>query len=220
MTCKWMIIAAVLGAAFSGFAADEIGESLAPAKEKDMGIRVSLGAAPGISESEFQGTTYSVNEDSGGQFEVLFARRHWKGDSNFAWIWGAGFFFSSMSGTAEEGSLIFPVGTEYDLSTFGVMGQGGIALKAADFLILELQPYLGFGAASASITGFTDGGAGVGIFGIKGGAFIPLGERVELGIEFGYQDNAAIVEVDIGSTYDLELTSSGLHASGVLAITF
>ncbi|WP_372796291.1 hypothetical protein [Pontiella sp.] len=218
MKCKGMLCVAVLGMTMGAFAADEIMADAVMGKENDMGIRITLGSAPGISDYDWQGTEFNVDEDSGGQLEILFARRHWNDTSSFAWIWGAGVFFSGMSGTAEAGPF---AGDDIDVSAFGIMGQGGIALRAADFLVFELQPYLGVGGANVEITGYTDGGAGYAMAGLKAGAYVALGDHVELGLEVGGQANAAEVEVETFSgTSDLSLLGSGGHVAGVLAIKF
>ena len=131
---------------------------------------------------------------------------------------GQGFFFASASGKDNEDPSDV---TEFDLSAFGVMGQGGVAYKLGDLLVLEVQPYLGVGGANVEITGFTDGDAVYFMYGIKGGAFIALGKSVELGVEVGYQGISSEVELTIGSvTRDLTMSGDGLHASAVLAIKF
>ena len=95
MKLKYMIVlAALLGTTVSGFAVDAPVAATA-SNDKDMGIRVSLGVAPGISELELSGIsgTGTIEDDTGGQLEVLFQRRHWsKNNPNLAGIWGAGVF--------------------------------------------------------------------------------------------------------------------------------
>lgn len=215
MKCiKGMLVLATLALAGSvvaeeGFADEKSGGA-------DHGIRVSLGNAPQLSEGEILGSTFDIDGDTGGQLEILYARRHWtKNNPNFAGIWGAGIFFAGHEGVDPA----FP-SDKVDLSAFGIMGQGGVAFRVADILVLEAQPYLGIGGANVEITGFTDGGAPYVMYGVKGGAFFTVGV-VELGLELGYQGFSSEVELDFGGpTTDLTLTGSGLHASGVLAIKF
>jgi hypothetical protein len=210
-----LVFAAVLGMTTAGWAEHDIAKESAKA---DHGIRISLGMAPGISEGEIMGMTFPIDDDTGGQLEVLYTRRHWtKSNPNFAGIWGAGVFFAGNSGSDND-----PVDPwDYDLSAFGVLGQGGVAYKIGDILVLEAQPYFGLGGANVEITEFSDGGATYFLYGIKGGAFVALGKAVELGVEVGYQGFSSEVELDFGGpTADLTLTGDGLHASAVLAIKF
>lgn len=211
---KGMLIFAVAMGVTAGSWAEE-----ATAKsDNDHGIRISLGVAPGINEGEIMGSNFVIEDDTGGQIEVLYQRRHWTKDNpNFAGIWGAGLFYANASGT----DTIAPV-YDYDLTAFGIMGQGGVAWKIGDIVVIEAQPYLGLGVANAQITGFTDGGATYVMYGIKGGVFVELGKSFELGAEVGYQGISSTVELDFGGgdTEDLELTGDGLHAALVLAIKF
>ena len=210
---KGMLIFAVA----MGITAGSWSEEAAEKSDKDHGIRVSLGAAPGINEGEIMGSNFDIEDDTGGQIEVLYQRRHWTKDNpNFAGIWGAGIFFASASGTDN----IVPV-YDYDLTAFGIMGQGGVAWKIGDIVVIEAQPYLGLGGASVEITDFSDGSAPYWMYGIKGGVFVELGKSFELGAEVGYQGISSTVELDFGGpTEDLELTGDGLHAALVLAIKF
>jgi hypothetical protein len=210
---KRMLILAVA----MGVIAESWAEEVAAKTDKDHGIRVSLGVAPGINEGEIMGFTGAFDDDAGGQIEVLYQRRHWtKNNPNFAGIWGAGLFIASASGTDAENPDF-----EVDLTAFGIMGQGGVAYKLGDVVVIEAQPYLGLGGANAEITGFTDGGASYVMYGIKGGVFVELGKSFELGAEVGYQGISSTVELDFGGpTADLELTGDGLHAALVLAIKF
>lgn len=214
---------AVVAMGLSALAADEITE-VSSKSDKDMGIRVSLGVAPEITEVEFPGVTFNAEGDAGGQFEVLFVRRHWsKTNPDFAWIWGAGLFFSSSNGTDDDDLDPW----EYDLATFGILGQGGVAYRIGNIVVLEAQPYLGVGGASLEAqdaSGFEvlDGTASYFLFGIKAGAFVEITDNIELGVEVGYQGFNAETEVEdlIGFNYDLILSGNGLHAAGVIAFKF
>jgi hypothetical protein len=207
-----MLVVAAIGFAVSGFAEDATATEAK--NEKDKGIRISLGVAPGINEGEIGGFTGKLEDETGSQLEVLYARRHWtKSNPNFAGMWGAGLFLGGSSG--KDG------GDEADLTIFGGMGQGGIAYKIGDIIVIEAQPYFGLGAASVELTGFTDGSAPYFMYGIKGGLFAQLGKSFELGVEVGYQAFSSTVELEyLGYTEDLTLKGDGLHASLVAAIKF
>jgi len=176
-------------------------------------MRVSLGVAPGVGEGEGLGMDFPIEDDTGGQLELLLASRHWQ-NPLFAGCLGGGVFVAGNSGKEADSN------DEFDLAAFGVMGQGGVAYKIGD-MVLELQPYLGVGGANVEITGFADGGGTYFLYGFKGGAFVALGSSVELGLEVGYQGFSSEVELDFGGvTTDLTLSGEGLRASGVLSVKF
>lgn len=215
MKFKGMLFTAVLGMAAGVYAADEIAEGSASANVKDHGIRVSLGYAPGINEVGVEGISASVDDDNGAAFEVLYQRRHWSDVADtFCGTWGAGLFFAGHSGSADGGSA------EFDLSAFGIVGQGGVAFKAGDSVVFEVQPYVGLGAATleASSGGISGDESGAyAVFGIKAGAFFQITKNVELGIEAGYQAHAGVAEVE---GIEIDFSGGGLRANGVVAIKF
>lgn len=206
-----IVLATVLGVAGTVFAEEVAGETV----EKDHGIRVSLGYASGINEVGIDGLSAPVDDDNGGVLEVLYQRRHWSDvEDTFCGTWGAGFFFAGHSGSEST------VSAEFDMSAFGIMGQGGVAFKAGDIVVFEVQPYLGVGAANleASMGGMTDDESGAyAVFGIKAGAFFKVSKSIELGIEAGYQSHAGVADVD---GIEIDYTGDGLRANGVIAIKF
>lgn len=209
---RMTVLAAVMG--FTAIGCTQIGFAEEVKQDKTGGIRLALGISPGISEGEIGGFTGKIDDDTGGQVEILYTRRHWtKNNPNFAGMWGAGLFFGGASG---EDS-----GAEFDLAYFGGMGQGGVAYKVGDIIVLEVQPYFGLGGAAVSLTGFTDGSAPYFMYGIKGGVFAQLGNSFELGVEFGYQAFSSTVELEyLTYTEDLTMTGDGLHASLVATFKF
>lgn len=204
-----LVLAAVVGIAAQGLTEE------AAEKEMDHGIRVSLGYAPGINEIGVEGISAPVDDDGGAALEVLYQRRHWSDAADtFCGTWGAGLFYAGHSGSESTTS------SEFDLSAFGVMGQGGVAFKAGDFVVFEIQPYLGAGvatleASSGGITGDESGAYAV--FGIKAGAFFKVSKSMELGIEAGFQGHAGVAEVE---GVELDYVGDGLRANGVVAIKF
>ena len=71
----------------------KVAESV-PSKKKDAGIRVSLGTSPGWNEFDFMGVGIDIDEEMGGQIEVVYQQRYWKDDqSTFAGVFGGGLFF-------------------------------------------------------------------------------------------------------------------------------
>ncbi|MCF7816986.1 MAG: hypothetical protein K9M54_03800 [Kiritimatiellales bacterium] len=186
------------------------------AKKGDFGIRVSLGNAPGVEELEVDGAgTASLEDDGGGQLEILVVKRFWgANESTIGGVLGGGVFFTENRG--KDGI------DEVNLSAIGAMIQGGVAAKAGDILIFEITPFVGLGVAEQEITGMTDGRGGYVMYGIKGGAFVLLGSNVEIGLEVGYEGFANDVEFDFGggATADGTFTGSGATVSAVLAVTF
>ena len=98
------------------------------------------------------------------------------------------------------------------------MGEGGIAAKLGDNVVIEAMPYFGFGGASVEITGFTDGSAPYYMYGLKGGIFVLLGESVELGLEAGYQAFSTEVEVELGGGVEADWTWEGDGFRGALVL--
>ncbi len=186
---------------------------------KDFSIRVSLGSTPGIDEGEVDGLgTLSIEDETGGQLEILVVKRFWsKNNPNLGGILGGGVFLSSNSGSDQT-----PPVFDYDLTALGIMGQGGVAARFGDYVVVEVMPYFGIGGASVEITSFSDGGAPYFIYGIKGGVFVLLGESIELGLELGYHGFSSEVELDFGGgvTTDLTLSGSGVRGALVAAIKF
>ncbi len=193
----------------SAFGADETTKS-------DFGIRVSLGSAPGVNKLEVDGGgSVSVSEDGGGQLEILAVKRFWGDDeSTVGGVLGGGVFFAGNSGGLGGGS--------FDLAAFGVMVQGGLAVRSGDVFVFELGPYLGIGGARQEITGFSDGSGGYAMYGIKGGAFFMLGSNVELGLELGYGGFSSDVEFDFGGGVkaDGTISGDGGNAALVFGVTF
>ncbi len=181
---------------------------------KDFSIRVAIGNAPGIDEGEILWSEFPIEDDTGSQIEVLAVQRFWSRNSpSIGGVLGGGVFFSNNSGT-DAGST-----DTFDLTAFGIMGQGGVAGKLGQHVVLELVPFVGVGGASVEITGFTDGSAPYFLYGVKGGVFILLGESIELGLEVAYQEFSSEVELK-PSTADLTLSGSGVRGAVVLAIKF
>jgi len=183
-----------------------------------LSIRASLGSAPGWSESDHGASSYDMDDDTGGQLEVLVVQRFWsKNHPAFGAVLGAGVFFAGNSGEETEGTL-----WEYDTAAIGIMGQGGVAVKIGEYIILEALPYLGAGGAVTEVTfangADDDGGGNYFMYGIKGSAFFKLSESIELGVEIGYQDIYA--DIDFDNAPDVELTGDDVRGTVVLSIKF
>lgn len=185
----------------------------------DFSIRVSLGNAPGIDEYEYTEVgTVGADDDGGARLEILAVKRWWgKNNSRIGPTFGGGIFFGSHSGTGIAGDLVV------DISTFGAMVQGGIAGKVGNNFIVEVSPFLGIGVANNETDSFSDATGSYGLYGIKGTAFILLGDHVELGLEVGYEGFAH--EKSYGGTspdetVDVTYKGNGVRAAGVLAVKF
>lgn len=201
------VVAVVLIFAISSFGADKM-------KSNELELRMSLGNAPGVEELDLDGAgTSSLDDDGGGELDFLVVNRFWASeDAPVCGVLGGGIFFAGHSGTVGSNKV--------DLSAFGLMAQGGLAARAADFVVFEFGPYLGIGVAEQEITGFSDGRGAYVMYGLKGGAFFSLGSNIELGLEVGYGGFANNVEFDVGGglTQDGTFTGDGAKAAVVLSV--
>ncbi|MEE9368405.1 MAG: hypothetical protein V3V05_06030 [Pontiella sp.] len=212
-----ILLTATLGVIASGQA--EEGDKFSESKSKDFSLRVSVGSAPGIDEGEVLGMTFPVDADNGSQIEFLAVKRFWsKNHPAIGGVFGGGIFIANNSGVDADPSS----SAKFDLSAFGIMGQGGLAVKLGKHIVVEASPYLGLGGASVEITNFTDGGAVYVMYGLKGGIFVLLGQSIELGIEGSIHGFSSDVELELspGLTTDLTLTGSGPSVAAVLAVKF
>lgn len=215
---KVIIIAAILGIATAGWTQEDTSMKRVTPKH---GIRVGIRNAPGVDEFERDlaggGTsTTSADPDDGIQVDVMYVRRHMgkDGTDTVGPMWGAGVFLNSSSGKAASG-------TEYELTAFGAIGEGGIAVQLGKVVVLEALPFIGLGGASQDITGFTSGGGGYFLYGLKGGMFFKIKHNMELGIEAGYSGFVSNGEIEtLGSTYDFYLSGGGFQGGGVFVIMF
>jgi|SRR6478736_2512881 len=183
---------------------------------KDFSLRIAGGSVPGIDEADVDGFgTVSLDDKTGGRLEILAVKRFFgKSDSTVGGVFGGGIFFSGQSGEAG--------GDEVKLSAFGGMIQGGVAIKLGHNWVVEFGPYLGLGVAETELTGFEDGTGPYGFLGVKAGVFVGLGDRVELGLELGYEGFSQEQEFDdgFGGTVDVTFSGSGPRLAAVLAFKF
>jgi hypothetical protein len=103
------------------------------------------------------------------------------------------------------------------------LSRGSITAKAGDNVVLEVGPYLGFGVAENDTTGYSGSGRGsYGLFGVKGGAFVLLGDNVELGLELGFEGFSHDQEYEGGwiGNETVTFSGSGGHVAAVLAVKF
>ncbi|MEN7973648.1 MAG: hypothetical protein ABFR47_07415 [Verrucomicrobiota bacterium] len=192
-------------------------------EQKDFSIRVSLGSAPGIDEVDFFGSS-AMKEDGGGQLEVLAVKRFWgEQNPNFGWVAGAGLLFAGHSGMSPVATGPFIEDADCEVFAFAGVLEGGGAVKIGNNVILEVTPFIGAGGAAQTITLASgledDSGASYICYGVKGGAFVLLGNRVELGIEAGYQGFSSSAEVE-GTSEEVTFSGGGIRAAAVLAIKF
>ena len=177
------------------------------------GIRVAIRNAPGVDEFEEDFgsgsvTTRSLEEEQGIQVDVMYVRRHMgeDGKKTIGPMWGAGVFL--VNGTSGKASN----GDKFELSAFGVIGEGGVAAQLGDKVVLELLPFLGVGSATQDITGFESGNGAYFLYGIKGGIFFKVTRSIELGLEAGYSGFTSTGEIDYpGNTSDIKFTGGGFQ---------
>jgi len=191
-----------------------IGEEATEQTSNDFSIRVSLGNAPGV--EKLSGTGVSVNGDTkfndGIRLEVLAVKRFWsEEESRAGGTFGGGLFVSRQDGRENGGT-----GTT-EISAFGGMIQGGLAIKASESLIFELTPYFGLGGSQNRVKGVSIENGPYYFYGIKGGFFFELSSNIELGLELGYEGFQQEVEYQ-----NIAITSSGSGFRGafVLAVKF
>ena len=213
------VITTIIAASFA--ASICVAEDVRVIQPTDFSIRVAYGSTPGIEEVKFNkgGGTKSLDADFGGRSELLAVIRFWgNNESNIGGMFGAGLFFAGHSGKDVGG-------VEVDVLAFGSLFQGGLAVQAGENVVLEFGPYLGLGIANSEARGYTyrDGSGPYTLFGIKGGAFVLLGENIELGLEVGYEGFSTKHESkdDIFSSTDvITFSGGGPRVAGVLVVKF
>ena len=192
-------------------------EDTEPANLNDFSFRVALGSAPGTDEFEVDGFggKQSLDPDDGARLEILAVKRFWgKNESIVGGMFGGGMFYAEHSGTDA-------VGADIDTYAFGLLLQGGPAIRVGKLVVIETGPYLGLGIAYTEIDEFVDGYGTYALFGLKIGVFISLAEHIELGLEAGYESFATEQELDIyGSDADIIFYGTGSRVAGVLVIKF
>jgi hypothetical protein len=188
-------------------------ESAGTKDNRDFSVRILYGGAAEVDDAEiFKGTVESVESDSSDRLEIMLVRR--SGENNeVGRMFGGGFFYAKHRATVNTGG-------EVEIAALGLMIQLGLAAKAGEHLALELGPYvgIGWGHFEVDLVGPDNDSDRSGLYalgGIKGGAFVLLGDRAELGVELG---------VERFSCKDLfitdSLSGSGPWAAVALAIKF
>ncbi len=216
-----LILTAALGIATASFA---------EGNEKGVGkgaIRVAIRNAPGIDEVEvdFDGSvsTDPLDAKSGAQIDVMYVKRFMGADGANAvgGVLGGGVYFSGQSGEDNE--------SEVEISTFGLIGQAGVAWNVADVAVLELLPFIGIGASSVDLTDKTntfvfESGTGAQIMGgIKGGVYFMIGDNIELGLEAGYTASATGTTIEFPAPLPdatAIFSSGGFQGGAVIAVKF
>lgn len=187
--------------------------------KSDIGIRFAVGSAPGVSEWEDDRFgDYDADAGAGFQLEVLGVQRFWSSDEAVAGgVLGAGLFIAGHDGTVGPAEEL-----ELNTTVFGFMAQGGLALRLSESIIIEVNPYLGFGGGiqelSESGTVISDGGAVYVMYGVKAGVFLLMGPQAELGLELGAGGFSSTAEYENGD--ERVYTGSGGRAALALNITF
>ena len=216
-----IIFSAILGLAAAGWAEGEVQGTAGK-----QGIRIAIRNAPGLDEVELSlgGASETVDLDSqdGVQVDVMYAKRFMGEDGNrtVGPMIAGGVFFSNSSGTFAGDT------DEIELTAFGAIVEGGVAVQLGRVVVLEVAPFLGLGVAnqSYSIEGesISDGSGPYFLYGVKGGIFFQIGSNIELGLEAGYSGFTCDGEIEEfgGPTMDLTFTGGGFQGAGVLVVKF
>jgi len=187
---KSYIKGVVVMALFCGVSA--MGEEIQDPLTSDFAIRTALRLTPGVEEisSYSSHDSSDAKSDDGGRFEVLAVKRYWSTkESHAGGTLGGGLFIGRQDGCVKGDDA------KIEISSFGAMIQGGLALRGGDHFIFELTPYVGLGGAQNRVKGeFIENGP-YWLYGIKAGFFFELSSTIELGLEVGYEGFKQEVEV-------------------------
>lgn len=162
-----------------------------------MNVRVTLGSYPGVNRLKVSGVgSADIQDEGGAQMDIHSINRVWlDGKLSFlGGVGGVGLFISGVSGATDDNSI------KFEDSSFGFNIQGGLACRLGNFLIVEAQPYAGAATGTQTvelITGERYEGDSLSFhYGLKGGAFIPIGDQMEFGVEaaYTYTRNEADIE--------------------------
>ena len=214
---RLIVFSAILGLAAAGWAEGE-----AKGTAGKQGIRVSIRNAPGVGEFDWDdsdgpsGTT-SMDSQDGTQVDVMYAKRFMGKDGNntVGPMVAGGLFFSNSSGEA--------FGEEIELTTFGEIVEGGVAVQLGRVVVLEATSFFGLGIANQSYSFPVSDGTGLYVlYGVKGAIYFQIGSNIELGLEAGYSGFTSDGEIEYsdGSTTDLTFTGGGFQGAGVFVIKF
>ena len=191
-----------------------MGEESQDQLTSDFAVRTALRITPGVSDLSYYSGAISgeTKADDGGRLEVLAVKRYWSGkESQAGGTLGGGLFVGRQDGR-EDGTH-----NKIEISSFGAMIQGGLALRGGDHFIFELTPYVGVGGAQNRIKGFSIENGPYYFYGIKGGFFFELSQSIELGLELGYEGFKQEVEYE---NMTIKSTGSGFSGGLVLAVKF
>jgi len=218
---KGMIITcAFLGMASAGWGEEAVTTKGTAAKQ---GIRVAIRNAPGIDEvdldNSFGGSgTIIADPQTGAQIDVMYAKRFMGKDGNntVGPMVAGGLFVSNSSGE-------FFGQEEIELTVFGEIIEGGVAVQLGRVVVLEVTSFFGLGIANQSYSlPVTDGSGLYVLYGVKSAIYFQIGRNIELGLEAGYagfSSDGKIEQID-GSTTDLTFTGGGFQGAGVFVVKF
>lgn len=184
----------------------------------EKGIRLSLGAAPGLNEVEFSGSggTYPVglNDESGVNFNPTFVIRP-RTEKGASFVGAFGLFVRNQTGEDN-------VGEEVELSTFGISVAPGLAINLSERAHLEFKAELGLGRSEQSSTVYDEEGSGPYFsFGVSAGSYFNVSDHVVLGGDIGYMAFVSEGELDVGpEVVDVEYSGDGVTLNLSLGFIF
>lgn len=198
---------------------DELDQSVddpfAPAVP-ELNIRLGVGSLPGVTTLKANGINYDLEEDGGAILELSIFSRSWAPDS-LDFLGGCaagGIHIESSSGKARPGTTPpTPSGFELEdgyTAGFGFFFQAGVCTRIGDYLVFDVQPYISLSAGSQEVT-FSDGTIDLSeeattwtySYGAKAAAYVLLGDRWEIGAEYGWTKLRSSAEDDDGNKWKM-----------------
>ena len=201
-----------------------VGRQAASSGQRTIGdFRIKLGSAAGIDEGSFEGVTFPLSSDSGGNFQLEYNMGFYS-SSPVGLIVSVGLFSRQHSGNDQD-----PFGpTQVDYDATGLSLGAGVGIKATDTLHFEGKVELGFGSGEPTLStpGFvwnpTEAGGYTSVSVILGG-YLTFGKPgFQLGLELGSQsfDGDFTILTNTGQRVNGNVNGSGGTANLVFGYRF
>ncbi len=190
--------------------------------ELNSDIRVKLGSAPGAEKLELSGTTFDLDRNGGGNFQIEAVLSPVQADP-------VGFVFSAgLFGRSHKGNENFFTQTAVEYDAAGISLAGGVGIKASPAFHFEGKVDLDLGVGKPKLSSPTvvwnpteDGGyAALSL--IFGGYYTFGKPGLQLGLELGAQTwkGDFRIQNNIGQWTDASVNGSGGFANLVIGVRF